>query len=71
MMPQVRLKIDLDKAQRKFAAKHVMNGGYGALVGLAFSQVLAEQINIFLVILGVIFYVGSWITALKLTKGTI
>ena len=60
----------LDKAQRKFAAKHVMTGGYGALAALSYSQVTAERINALVLILGIAIYGACWYTALNLKRGT-
>ena len=69
-MKRWNLKLDFDKAQRRFAAKHVMNLGYGSLAALAFSQVLTDRVNYLLIVLGMLIYAGGWYASLKLKRET-
>lgn len=62
--------LNLDKAQRTFSAKHIMNSGYGTLATLAFGQLQAERINIFILIVGIIIYVVCLMATTHLRKGT-
>lgn len=68
--PTIKSRFNPDKGQRNFAAKHLMNAGYGALAAMSLSQVLVNDKNWWLVVLGILIYAVCWRAAYTLKRGT-
>lgn len=60
----------LDDPQRQFAAKHLMNMGYGILATTTLRFIGGEFTSLVLTGLGIISYVLCFYTALHLQRGT-
>ncbi len=58
----------LSSGQREFIADKLMYGANYALAGLVFGQLLTEQVNPVIMLLGAGIYTGAWISAIWLKK---
>ena len=56
------------RGQREFIADKLMDGANYALAGLVFGQLLTEQINPVIMLLGAGIYASAWVIAIQLEK---
>ena len=59
----------LDKSQRDFIADKLMDSANAVLVVLVIGQLVTDRIQLLLIILGLVLYIGAWLISIRYKKG--